>query len=328
MAAAGGRPGGAGDRNGDDRECVDPLEVLLTATTGTVRDLPGEKQQAAKVRASHRSQAQELLEGASVPKPVAALAVQRRWLGDNEGAVELAALVARLVARLVTLRASGVTQLLAEAAQQLYGNPHALDRDQALGRAAVRVLAASQAFAAGVDPDDLVVASDGALVAARCREVWEAAGVQCDRVSATVLVLNVTLTGERPAAALSSVLGEPVWLTARSLSGVWAPTPGLDVVRVCENPSVIEVAADELGSACPPLVCTYGRPSTAAHMLLRGLQAAGTRLLVSADRDVAGKQIGAELLATYPGAEPWCPDLVGMFEEERLRGLLADLKAT
>jgi hypothetical protein len=35
---------------------------------------------------------------------------------------------------------------------------------------------------------------------------------------------------------------------------------------------------------CPPLLC----PSTAAYTLLRGLHAAGVRLLVSAGRDTAG----------------------------------------
>jgi hypothetical protein len=103
------------------------------------------------------------------------------------------------------------------------------------------------------------------------------------------------------------------------------PGAGGGIVRVCENPSVAEAAADRLGEACPPLVCAYGRPSTAAVTLLRGLHDAGVALLVSADRDAAGEQIAAELQAAYPDAAAWCPDLAGLYEEERLPGLLADL---
>lgn len=300
------------------------LETLLRSTSGPLRDLPAERRQAAQRRSSHRTQITDLLEGAGVPAPVGALAVQRRWLGDGAESVDLATLVARLL----TQRANGGTQLLAEAGTQLCGDPHALDRDRPLGRAVVRVLAAGQALAAGLDPTDLASASDGALAAARWREVWKTAGVVCDRVSSTVLVLNLPLTGDAPAAALlPAVVGEPVWLTARALSGTWAPSPALRVARVCENPTIAEAAADQLGPDCPPLVCTYGRPSTAAHTLLRRLHAAGVHLLVSADRDTAGHQITDELLRAYTGAEPWRPDLAGLYEEERLPGLLADLAA-
>jgi uncharacterized protein (TIGR02679 family) len=220
---------------------------------------------------------------------------------------------------------AGLAGLLTEVATSLFGNPHALDRDQALGRAAVRVLAAAAAVRAGDDPGQ--AAADGVLTAGRWRQTWADAGVACDRVSATVLALNVPLVGDAAAAALSTAAaGEPVWLTARSLAGSWSPAPGLGAVRVCENPSVVEAAADELGPDCPPLVCTYGRPSTAAYALLRGLHAAGVPLLVSGDRDAAGEQITAELLAASPGAEPWRPDLPGLYEEERLAGFLTELR--
>jgi hypothetical protein len=155
---------------------------------------------------------------------------------------------------------------------------------------------------------------------------WATAGVLCDRVSATVLTLNLPLTGSASASALSRTPGEPIWFTGRSLEGAWSPDTEVRVVRVCENPSVPEAAADLLGAACPPLVCTYGRPSTAAHTLLTRLHAAGVQLLVSADRDTVGEQIVSELLATYRSAERWLPDVAGLYEEERLPALLNDLE--
>lgn len=102
---------------------------------------------------------------------------------------------------------------------------------------------------------------------------------------------------------------------------------------VCENPSVAEAAADALGVDCPPLVCLYGRPSGAAWEVISAAAAAGARLLVSTDRDVAGRQIAAEVTGALgarfgPGCvSPWLPDVEGMFEEERLDALLADLAA-
>jgi hypothetical protein len=148
--------------------------------------------------------------------------------------------------------------------------------------------------------------------------------VACDEVSSTVLVLNVTLAGAAAAAALTRAEpGEPVWLTARAMRGQWAPA-GLTVVRVCENPAVVEAAADAHRAACSPLVCTYGRPSQAAWTLLRGLAASGVQLLVTADRDAAGRRFLSDLLA-LPGASAWLPAVAGVYEEDRLEALLADL---
>lgn len=98
-------------------------------------------------------------------------------------------------------------------------------------------------------------------------------------------------------------------------------------MRVCENPSVIEAAAAELGSSCPPLICLYGRPSSAAWDVLEAVVRAGGRLAVSTDRDTAGTQILDEVFRSYPaqGVERWLPDAPGLYEEQRLSAMLADL---
>lgn len=120
--------------------------------------------------------------------------------------------------------------------------------------------------------------------------------------------------------------GEPVWLTLRSLAGRLAlARPG--AVFVCENPSVVEAAADRLGSASAPLVCTFGRPGLAALRLLDALHPSAT-LRVRADGDVAGRSIVASLLDRYPAAERWrFPDGFSVFEEEILEELISDLLA-
>jgi len=60
---------------------------------------------------------------------------------------------------------------------------------------------------------------------------------------------------------------------------------------VCENPPVVEAAADALGAACPPLVCTDGVPTAAVLELLDRLVASGCDLWVRADFDAAGQTI-------------------------------------
>ena len=82
---------------------------------------------------------------------------------------------------------------------------------------------------------------------------WAGAGVICDAVSAQVLVLNLPLTGNAPAVRLCHAApGEPVWLTLRSFRGDWELAGGAEVF-VCENPTVLEAAADRHGAASWPL---------------------------------------------------------------------------
>lgn len=129
--------------------------------------------------------------------------------------------------------------------------------------------------------------------------------------------------------------GEPVWITARLTRDGCRLPPALrhelTVVRVFENPPVIEAAADRLGVYSPPLVCLYGRPSTAAWAVLAAIAASGSRMLLSTDRDGAGKQIAAEIVTEIkqgfgPGmVAPWLPGEDGTYEEERLDAMLVDI---
>lgn len=83
-------------------------------------------------------------------------------------------------------------------------------------------------------------------------------------------------------------------------------------VFVCENPSVLVVAADKLSERSRPLVCTSGRPSTARLRLPARLGATGTALHVRADDDAADQEIVSSLRASIPaaacGGSPSAPD--------------------
>jgi uncharacterized protein (TIGR02679 family) len=75
-------------------------------------------------------------------------------------------------------------------------------------------------------------------------------------------------------------------------------------VFVCENPNVVAIAADALGKACAPLVCTDGMPAAAQRALLKQLAVAGAQLRYHGDFDWPGLGIGNCVMRDY-GAQPW-----------------------
>ncbi|UQU62530.1 TIGR02679 domain-containing protein [Couchioplanes caeruleus] len=296
----------------------DDLIALLERTGGPLVDRVAARADADAAARALLDAAYQQLADAGIPANVVALARERRWL--DRAATPVPGRADNLVRLWKAL--PGGDRPLPELANQLFTDPHALDRDTELGRVAARLLAAI------ADPHDAAAAAGSALTADLWRSVWAQHGVLCDEVSSTVLVLNLRLTGPSAAAAIANAAadcGEPVWLTVRSLHGTWAPAEQQVTIRVCENPAIVEAAANRYGRNGLPLICIYGRPSAAAWMLLRGLAAADTRLLVTADRDNAGRQFLTELLTLTTAAE-WLPDADGVYEEARLDALLDDLK--
>ncbi len=141
------------------------------------------------------------------------------------------------------------------------------------------------------------------------RETWAAAGVLVGGgLSSTVLVLNLPVLGEGTtgrALALFAASAEPVWLTLRQLLREPPVFAGAGkTVFVCENPSVVFEAAEELGTACPPLVCCNGQRNAAVMTLLRQLVAAGAGLVYHGDFDWAGLTIANGLMEHLP-VRPW-----------------------
>jgi uncharacterized protein (TIGR02679 family) len=183
------------------------------------------------------------------------------------------------------------------------GQAHALDDGSPLGTLA---LGAARAIAE-LPP----LAAEESAGEAR-RETWAAVGVLCDELSSTVLTLGLqggedSVTGRLLDCARTG--GEPVWLTLRQLvrdPPRWPKCSGAGtrVVSVVENPAMVALAADRLGSRSGPVVCTNGQPRAATMVLLRGLAAAGFRLRHHGDFDWGGLTIGNLLHRRLP-LEPW-----------------------
>jgi uncharacterized protein (TIGR02679 family) len=127
-----------------------------------------------------------------------------------------------------------------------------------------------------------------------------------DEVSSTVLTLGLPGDDQTPtgrALAAWREAGQPVVLTLRQLVRNPPKLSG-QPVAVCENPVVVSTAADRLGPACRPLVCTNGQPGAAVLHLLRLLVDAGAELAYHGDFDWGGLRIGNVLFDRLP-ARPW-----------------------
>lgn len=186
---------------------------------------------------------------------------------------------------------------LAELAALKTGNSHALDRGHPLSAIVIRCAQQLQE-------------SVRWKTTAQRREAWEALGVLCDELSAPVLVLNLradneSLTGR--ALNLHAAAGEPYRISVRQLRRhppVFDPMSCGPVVFVCENPTVVDAAANKLGSSGRPLVCVDGQPKTAARLLLDSLTRAGVRVRYHGDFDWGGIRIANTIFRRH-AATSW-----------------------
>ena len=177
------------------------------------------------------------------------------------------------LALLMVLPAEPPQTLARFAAARCGGDPHALDRDRPLDAVLRRALAALDA-----EPG-----ADTAGAEAR-RARYDRWGLGCDELSSTVLCagLRPCEVGSPLSAALraSASGGEPRVVTLRELRGIELLACG-PIVWTCENPDVVAAAADALGPACPPLICTGGWPSTACLRLAPCDRRLGSRRFVT-----------------------------------------------
>ena len=177
-------------------------------------------------------------------------------------------------------------------AAQFTGDTKALSHGTVLGTLVLRALAVR----AGVPRPGS---------AADRRDVWDRAGVLVDDLASRVLVLNLPAQGEGLGEWLTGAAryGTPFQVTLHQLAAhpIRVSCPR---VFVCENPAVLRRACAELGAACPPLVCTEGRPSVAFHRLVGLAVGAGAQLWYHGDFDWPGVAIAADVIARY-GGRPW-----------------------
>ena len=197
------------------------------------------------------------------------------------------------LALLMALPAEPPQTLARFAAARCGGDPHALDRDRPLDAVLRRALA-------GLDGEP---GADTAGAEAR-RARYDRWGLGCDELSSTVLCagLRPCEVGSSLSAALraSASAGEPRVVTLRELRGIELLACG-PIVWTCENPDVVAAAADALGPACPPLICTGGWPSTACLRLVRAIGASGAELRHHGDFDVEGLRILDRVLSVTEG---------------------------
>jgi len=137
------------------------------------------------------------------------------------------------------------------------------------------------------------------------RALWTANGVVTDDLTSQVLVLNLRSGGDRLGSWLTDAAesGEPFRITLHQLSAMSVLPLAIDLF-VCQNASVVQAAATQLGPASAPVVCTEGEPSVACRRLLQTAIATGTRIRWHSDMDWAGLRLTTAAISRL-GAKPW-----------------------
>lgn len=178
-------------------------------------------------------------------------------------------------------------------ASDRFGDAHALDDDRPLLRLLLHALAHLEQAPPPLRSDQR-------------RDLLAAYGIFSDSTSTTVLILNLRPHPTGPitnAIALLADAAISIPVTLQMLHAerwTWSPA----TVWVCENPTVLGVAARRLAATCPPMVCVEGMLSVAARRLLVSLAAAGVELRYHGDFDKGGIRI-ANIVIGEIGARPW-----------------------
>ncbi len=200
------------------------------------------------------------------------------------------------------LPANGIP--LSQLAAETLGNAHALDDGEptaTIALAAWRHLERRQTSSVNLlennDTQD-----DCQLPQERVRDIWARCGVLVNELARPVLFLNLPVAGH---GTNEETPGEPAYLSLRRLlrnPPVWT-VDGVTVF-VCENPNLVAIAAERMGIASAPLVCTDGMPAAAQRTLLTQLELAGARLMYHGDFDWPGLQIANHVIRTWQ-MNPW-----------------------
>ncbi len=251
------------------------LREALEALDGPIHDLKAAQMARDGAWSALLNSVERPLLKALVDDP-AGSSLLKRFAGSNpQRAAQLLESVSRVVDRLPE-RGWPLAQL---AAAEL-GDAHALDAGRAVATLVLRAFGLAQSAVEGE----------------RARDQWARLGITVNELAAPVLCLQLPAMGNTVAANVAraaAAAGDPVHLTLRMLL---RNPPAWDVaarrVYVCENPSILSIAADRLGVTCSPLVCTNGMPAAAQQTLLRQLVSRGASLAYHGDFDWAGVRIG------------------------------------
>lgn len=141
--------------------------------------------------------------------------------------------------------------------------------------------------------------------AAGRRALWRLVSVTPDEVSSTVLTYGLRPLGEDWRARSLRERAEhhaETHLTSRDLRDARLHLPAGSVVRICENPRVVEAAAD--AGCSRALVCTSGSAATVVLTLLDSLASTGCHFAYHGDFDWPGIALANRIMRRY-GAQPW-----------------------
>jgi uncharacterized protein (TIGR02679 family) len=178
------------------------------------------------------------------------------------------------------LPAPGVPR--AQFAAELLGDAHGLDSSHPVATLTLAVLRNRSSTDTGDD-----------------RDTWAAVGILVNELARPALFMNV------PCSGLTVSLGEPQYASLRLLARRppdWAVAG--TTILVCENPNLVAILADRLGTVCPPVVCVDGHLGAAQRTILKQLKASGADLRYHGDYDWPGIAIANNVIAKY-GAMPW-----------------------
>lgn len=173
---------------------------------------------------------------------------------------------------------------LAKLAHDCAGDPHAFDLHTVSGQRLVEAIAELRDEVVPLRPDEV-------------RALLARAGVLADRLSSTVVVLNLSASGAGPVDQRLRLGGGPVPLTLYDLTVHPPELVAGSSVLVVENPSVLEaaMAAGFVG----PLACTSGHLRAVDHAFLQRAVDCGLALYYSGDIDRDGLIIAAQIQAMY-----------------------------
>ncbi|MCM8555416.1 DUF2399 domain-containing protein [Streptomyces sp. STCH 565 A] len=175
---------------------------------------------------------------------------------------------------------------LAKLAHDHAGDPHYFDPATSPGQRLITALAELAGRPEPTRPDHI-------------RALLASHGIIADRLSATVLLHQVTALGDGPIDRRLNEATTPVALNLLDLTHTpprLAPHP----LTVVENPSVLEAAMERDSSQ--PIACTSGQLRAVDHALLQLAVDQGVPLRYAGDLDAAGLHIAATVQQTY-GAE-------------------------
>ncbi len=181
---------------------------------------------------------------------------------------------------LVRLPAASVPR--AQIAAELLGDAHGLDGNRPVATLTLAVLRSRSSADTGND-----------------RDTWAAVGILVNELARPALFLNV------PCSGLPVSPGEPQYASLRLLARKppdWSMAGR--AILVCENPNLVAILADRLGTACPPVVCVDGHLGAAQRTILKQLRASGAELRYHGDYDWPGISIANNVISKY-GAVPW-----------------------